>query len=53
MDTFVHVGGLQSHKALSYKLKAPNLGFRLMHKPPSLLMVHLLPHGYVLVNKLQ
>jgi hypothetical protein len=38
---------------LSFKLQAPSLGFKLMHKPSSPLMVHFLPHGYVLVYKLQ
>ncbi len=33
--TFIHVGGLKSHKFLSYKLKTPSLGFMLMHKPSS------------------
>jgi len=33
MKSFIYVGGLKSHYVLSYKLKVPSLGFRLMHKP--------------------
>jgi hypothetical protein len=35
MDIFIHVGGLELYQTLSSKLKAPSLGFTLMHKPSS------------------
>jgi hypothetical protein len=44
MDTFIHVNGLKSHQALNYELKAPSLGFMLMHKPSS---THLWAHKFL------